>query len=465
MLRVKGATLSLLLLVFVVDAATAPRPSHVNCTERFATQLVDNFGWSNATFQQRYFIFDEWHKPGGPILFFTGGEADVELFVNHIGWGWVHGAQLGALLVWAEHRGFGKSLLCPGNYKQCGDHLSTYQALADFAALILALKVEANATTVVAYGGSYSGMLAAWIRLWYPAVVNASLAASAPVGCIDRTYNGSSYWRVVTQDTTVAAGAAAGCTNAIHAMVTAVVGTLDGHAVQRDLRLCTTPETEEDWQAFRLWLLGAFDIAGMGNYPMASSFMAGYELPAWPMRAVCAAAVGSASTLLDVVNVIRNTSSAPKVCHDYNAALSPSWQTWLYFVCTEAIIHESPLFTPVGPPNDMFWFEAPFTPARMDAWCLRHFGKKPRRGPLSAAFGTAASQRASNVFYSTGTFDPWGTGVIGLRNDSARNVVVATIQDGAHHLDLMWPSGDDPQSVVDVRAAEVHWIRELLGGK
>ncbi|KAI1205261.1 peptidase S28 [Annulohypoxylon truncatum] len=35
---------------------------------------IDHFGASNRTFQQRYSIFDEFYKPGGPIMFFQGEE-------------------------------------------------------------------------------------------------------------------------------------------------------------------------------------------------------------------------------------------------------------------------------------------------------------------------------------------------------------------------------------------------------
>ena len=42
--------------------------------------------------------------PGAPILFYTGNEANVELYINATGLMWERAAELGALLVWAEHR-------------------------------------------------------------------------------------------------------------------------------------------------------------------------------------------------------------------------------------------------------------------------------------------------------------------------------------------------------------------------
>lgn len=136
-----------------------------------------------------YLINDEHVKsrPNAPILFYTGNEGDIELFAANTGFLWDIAPTLGALIVFAEHRYYGHSLPFGNASFDSPAHLgylSSAQALADYAALLEFLNPiqKPRKRPVIAMGGSYGGMLAAWMRMKYPHEVTAgALAASAPI--------------------------------------------------------------------------------------------------------------------------------------------------------------------------------------------------------------------------------------------------------------------------------------------
>jgi lysosomal Pro-X carboxypeptidase len=81
--------------------------------------------------------------------------------------------------VFAEHRYFGESQPFGADTPKYMDYLSSEQALADYATLIYGLResLPAPDSAIIAFGGSYGGMLASWLRIKYP---NAGLFPSAP---------------------------------------------------------------------------------------------------------------------------------------------------------------------------------------------------------------------------------------------------------------------------------------------
>ena len=71
------------LSAFVAALAHAANPGVPNCTVQWHTQALDHFNFAEArTFKQRVLRHDGFYRPGGPILFYTGNEANVELYVN-----------------------------------------------------------------------------------------------------------------------------------------------------------------------------------------------------------------------------------------------------------------------------------------------------------------------------------------------------------------------------------------------
>ena len=87
------------------------------CREFYYDSLIDHFSWAHGstTYKQRVFMCDKYWtsdektKTKGPIFFYTGNEADVTLYLNATGFMWELAQDVGALLVFAEHRYYGNS--------------------------------------------------------------------------------------------------------------------------------------------------------------------------------------------------------------------------------------------------------------------------------------------------------------------------------------------------------------------
>ena len=130
---------------------------------------------------------------------------------------WESAKEFGALLVFAEHRYYGESRPYKGTeLRHNMQYLTAEQAMADYAELLRELKSELHAedSAVIGFGGSYGGMLAAWMRMKYPHVLAGSVAASAPIWAFpgeDPPVDPGAFAKIVTRDATPAGGASKAC--------------------------------------------------------------------------------------------------------------------------------------------------------------------------------------------------------------------------------------------------------------
>jgi len=135
---------------------------------------------ASTTFQVRYLVNDQYYSPAqGPIIFYTGNEGSIEDFYTNSGFMTdTLAKKLGALVVLAEHRWYGKSYPfgSEANAKKNENlkYLTVPQVLWDFIDVIKVIKDDdatyKNITNkaVIVGGGSYGGMLSAWMRMKYP---------------------------------------------------------------------------------------------------------------------------------------------------------------------------------------------------------------------------------------------------------------------------------------------------------
>ncbi|PYI25969.1 hypothetical protein BP00DRAFT_328847, partial [Aspergillus indologenus CBS 114.80] len=166
---------------------------------------------TNLTFPLRYILDTTHYQPGGPVFVIAGGETSALNRLPFLSQGIVHELariyQGVALIV--EHRYYGTSYptsthTSSSSTAQDDDdtiplstltYLTTEQALADYAYLATHLPptpktpdLSPTTTPWIAYGGSYAGAFAAFLRRQYPDTVWAAIASSGVTAAV------ADYW-------------------------------------------------------------------------------------------------------------------------------------------------------------------------------------------------------------------------------------------------------------------------------
>jgi len=159
--------------------------------EKFVDVHINHFRdlhGDDKTFKLRYLINDQYYNETyGPILFYAGNEGAIPVFYDNSGFITdTLAKELGALVVFAEHRYYGKSMpFGEDTYKKGNlEYLTVPQAMRDYVDLLTEIKdqrPELKDRATVVTGGSYGGMLAAWMRMKYPQHFQVALASSAPI--------------------------------------------------------------------------------------------------------------------------------------------------------------------------------------------------------------------------------------------------------------------------------------------
>jgi len=324
-----------------------------NVTCHFYAQPLDHFSAARKnTLMQRYCVYEGYDighnsratgngddmTSENPIFFYTGNESPIDEYVNNTGLVWELAAKphFNALVVFAEHRFEGESL--PSNFGAedgggCFEYLTTSQALHDFISLISYLNPD-NKRPVIAFGGSYGGMLSAWLRMKYPSSVAGSIAASAPIFGFPKTMSGDititkhgnidaqggdDYEAVTNPNQGTMDGAFHIVGNGIKLELpdsTGEVSTAKNHCynnllatwpliqyygrskegrkvLTREFDLCQPLRDENDVSMLLDWAQSPWFNLAEGDYPYDSSYIpyalgeGHHNLPAWPLQKAC----------------------------------------------------------------------------------------------------------------------------------------------------------------------------------
>ncbi|CAF1706790.1 hypothetical protein Bca4012_005339 [Brassica carinata] len=438
---------------------------------KYFSQQLDHFSFADLPkFSQRYLInSDHWTGASelGPIFLYCGNEGDIEWFATNSGFIWEIAPKFGALLVFPEHRYYGESMPYGSRdeaYKNATtlSYLTTEQALADFAVFVTDLKrnLSAEASPVVLFGGSYGGMLAAWMRLKYPHIAIGALASSAPILQFEDIVPPQTFYDIVSNDFKRESST---CFNTIKNSWDAIIaeGQKENGLQQlsKTFHFCRALNSTDDLSD---WLDSAYSYLAMVDYPYPADFM--MPLPGHPIKEVCRKIDGASSD----ASILERIYAGVSVYYNYTGKVGcfeldddpHGLDGWNWQACTEMVMPMSS-----SQENSMFTaYDFNYSSYKEDCW--NTFGVNPRPRWVTTELGghdieTALKSFGSNIIFSNGLLDPWSGGSV-LKNLSSTIVALVT-EEGGHHLDLRPSTPEDPKWLVEQREAEIGliqgWIR------
>ncbi|XP_059646614.1 uncharacterized protein LOC132293252 [Cornus florida] len=442
---------------------------------KYFTQILDHFNFqpqSYQTFQQRYLINDTYWggaKTNAPIFVYTGNEGDIEWFTQNTGFMFEQAPTFKALLVFIEHRFYGKSIPFGGDkdiaYKNASTlgYLSSTQALADYATLIIDLKKNLSATDspVVVFGGSYGGMLAAWFRLKYPHVTIGALASSSPILNFENITSPYSFNNIITQDFR---SESENCYKVIKGSWQQIEDTENQpggfEVLRKSFRIC---KNKIDAGYLAGWLGTAYTYTAMTDYPTPSNFL--NPLPAFPIKQMCKAiddpitGNDTFAKLYGAANIYYNTTGNATCFDLYDNSDPHGLNEWQWQACTEMIM-------PTEGSNEESIFPASEWNYNDRArYCKAAYNIEPRPNWITTEFGghdigTVLKRFGSNIIFFNGLRDPWSGG--GVLKNISKSIVAIVSKEGAHHVDLRFSTSEDPEWLREVRRSEVNIIKKWL---
>ena len=479
----------------IIKQLESLKKSEETYKELFVDVKVDHFSFENsATFKLRYLLNDKYFtsNPQSPILFYCGNEGPIEDFYNNTGFITEFLAKkFNALVIFGEHRFFGKSFPLGGNQDydiNKNKYLTSEQALSDFVDLLTIFKKEKNLNNpVIAFGGSYGGMLSSWARMKYPHVFAGAIASSAPVLLFEDIKKiENSFFKIVTKtyeryDSKCPSYIRSGFQKLFDMRNSTIISANPSvHKVLNDIfKPCTKIQNAADIKKLEDNIEDMIVTLAQYNYPYETSVFK--PTPGEPVKVACGkiseirnkTSYFGLSPLISgsinfgyskynqvdydtkyklqylkaAIDVFFNSTGTEK-CMDIGNSNNSSVNNtenlngWGYMACSEMIM-----------PMEKNGVTDMFNPS---AWNLEEFTKECKKTWNTDVRPTwiydfyggrdfyKEINNYSKIFYINGKMDPWNAGCPRYSNNKE---VIVYEADSAHHLDLRYPNEKDPESI------------------
>ncbi|XP_011568992.3 putative serine protease K12H4.7 [Plutella xylostella] len=425
--------------------------------ERWMEQKLDHFSPTDLrTWKQRYFINDTFfdYENPGPIFIMIGGEGPLDARWMVKG-AWIEYAQkFKAMCLSLEHRYYGKSHPTEDLSTKNLQYLSSHQALADLANFISTKTNDFKLVKEVkwiAFGGSYPGSLAAWLRMKYPHLVHGAISSSGPLLA---KLNFMEYFQVVVHALSEKTQSDE-CVNQVKAAHKQVATLFKSNPtiIEKEFRVCKPFSQASDKDKRNFFNAIADDFAGLVQYNEDNRIGANETYKNLTINTVCQMLTADGGRpaykkLAAFHSIMLDKTKEPCLDYSYKSMIdemsntrwsNDSGRQWFYQTCTEFGFYQ----TSSADVAEVFGNQ--FTLDFFTQQCQDVFGPKFNENFIEDAtvftntdYG-ALDIDASRVVYVHGTVDPWhALGITKTRDQYAPAILIK----GTAHCANMYPSSD-----------------------
>ncbi|KAI8907669.1 peptidase S28 [Powellomyces hirtus] len=409
-------------------------------------QTVNHFASkpTDATFKQRFFINANHYKPGGPLIFLPGGEGDLRKTDVLRGLPYDMTVKHNALLVTLEHRFYGES--SPSTDPKDLWLLSVDQAIEDFHKFTSTYEFKAGTDTIkggkwIAFGGSYSGNVAAWLRLKYPNTYWAAHASSAPVWAKEMFYE----YDQAVEDAIPQIGGSKACAEGLiktHKYLDSIL--LSGNKKKiLDIKTKFGLANVTDDRDFASWVTTV--LAASVQYGPTYDFIGKQQtISAYCDDTVISSATASPADRLDyLAKLVKQYDEEQEITVEYISTKTKAEiprDSWMWQVCTEFG------YLQIARQGSHHLYSSLIDANYFQHQCRVGFPKvidgntgrqvkhiRPDTDAINKKYlSTRITKAVSRVLFADGTVDPWARLGVYKQKSSRRNEIVTHF---GHHCD------------------------------